>query len=103
MRLNTIVLLTGHIVLLATFGALWHDLPSDGRKPRFVGTKLEPYITVGFFSAFALAAGVIALGFLAYFGNDWRGHSTDLNQNGLPSTAPFSRFLLQQILLAESR
>ena len=68
MSRNTVILLAGHVLMLVTFSLLWHYLPQVG-KPRFAGTKLEPYIAVVFCGGFALSATMIALGFLDYFGN----------------------------------
>ena len=67
MRLNTMVLLIGHIVMFGTFAVLWYYVPTDGRKSRFAGTTLEPYIVSAFFSAFALGGGMMTLGYLEYF------------------------------------
>ncbi len=67
MRLNTLVLLAGHLLMVGTFATLTYYLPVDGSKPKFAGTKLEAYIAGAFFTAFALAAAMITFGFLEYF------------------------------------
>jgi hypothetical protein len=67
MTRNAVVLITGHIIVLATFSSLWAYLPQPGYKPRFAGTKLEPYVAAAYFGAFALAATLITAGFLDYF------------------------------------
>jgi hypothetical protein len=67
MTRNAVVLVTGHIIVLATFGSLWIYLPQPGSKPRFAGTRLGPLVAAAYLGAFALATALITAGFLDYF------------------------------------
>ena|SRR2546425_337551 len=49
-----ILLITGLAVTIVTGLVFWKCLPRDGKTHRFVGTELEPYVSVAFCSAIAL-------------------------------------------------
>ena len=44
----------GFIIFILTSIVFWYCLPRDGKTHRFVGTELEPYVSVAFCSAIAL-------------------------------------------------
>ncbi len=62
------VLAIGVVVLIVTVIAFLGMLPRGGKKHRFVGTELEPYIGVAFTAAIALGLTMTLSGVLDWIG-----------------------------------
>jgi hypothetical protein len=55
---------TGAAVWIVTGLLFWYCLPRGGKKHRFVGTWLEPYVAVGFVVGVALGLNMMLASFL---------------------------------------
>ena len=64
-----ISLLAGLAVMVVTAVVFWSFLPRHGRVHRFADTEWEPYISVGFTSAVALALTLMLSGVLGMLGS----------------------------------
>jgi hypothetical protein len=64
-----LTLLCGVAVTVVTGIVFWLMLPRGGKKHRFVGTELEPYIGVAFTAAVALGLTMMLSGAITAFGS----------------------------------
>jgi hypothetical protein len=55
--IETLVL--GVAILLVTAGTFWYCLPRGGKTHRFIGTALEPYVSVAVCAGVALSLSMI--------------------------------------------
>jgi hypothetical protein len=62
------VLIAGIVVFAATSAMFARCLPRGGRTSRYVGTRLEPYIALGFCGGFALGVTMILASILDMIG-----------------------------------
>jgi hypothetical protein len=62
------VLIAGIAVFAATLALFAHCLPRDGRTHRYVGTRLEPYMALGFCGGFAFGFAMVLTSLLNMIG-----------------------------------
>jgi hypothetical protein len=62
------LLISGIAVFVVTGTVFWALLPRGGKKHRFVGTELEPYISVAICAGVALSCTMILSSVLALLG-----------------------------------
>jgi hypothetical protein len=60
--------IAGGAVITVTGALFWRCLPRDGKKHRWVGTELEPYIAVAFTAGASLGLTLILSGLIDLFG-----------------------------------